>query len=72
MSWTVRRIMEDDYGCEERTEEELDRVLVLLENEKGETWILTASDSNLRRMEIDEGSRWPEEEFPETDIRAGL
>lgn len=64
MSWIVKRIMEDDYGCEERTKEDLDRVLVLLENEKGETVSLASKDSMLRRMGIDEGGEWPEDLLP--------
>lgn len=64
--------MEDDYGCEERTEDELDQVIVLLENEKGESRSLKAADSLLRRMEIDEGSRWPEDLFPAGTRRTGI
>ena len=64
MSWIVKRIMEDDYGCEERTKEDLDRVLVLLENEKRETVCLASKDSMLRRMGIDEGGEWPEDLLP--------
>ena len=72
MSWIVRRIMEDDYGCEERTKEDLDRDIVLLENEKGETVRLTSQDSMLRRMEIDEGSEWPKALFHVSDSKTGL
>lgn len=72
MSWTVRRIMEGDYGCEERTEEEMDQVIVFLENEEGKTKSLTAGDSMLRRRGIDEGSPWPEDLLPEEIMKAGL
>ena len=72
MAWTVRRIMEDDYGCEERTEEEMDQVCVLLENEKGESISLKAADSLLCRMGIDEGSTWPWELPAAGSIRKGI
>ena len=72
MAWKVRKIMEDDYGCEERTDEEMDQVIVLLENEKGESISLKARDSLLSRMGIDEGSAWPGELLPADSIRAGI
>jgi hypothetical protein len=72
MTWTVKRIMEDDYGCEERTEEDLDQVIVLLENEKGESISVKAGDSVLVRREIDEGSAWPEDLLPDGKLKAGL
>ena len=61
MTWTVKMIREDDYGCEERSLEDLDRVRVLLEDQKGGTLLLTSSDSLLRGMGIDEGDEWPED-----------
>ena len=36
MEWRVMRIQEGDYGCEERTEEERNRVIVTLENRDGQ------------------------------------
>ena len=65
MAWTVRRIQESDYGCEERTEEERNRVIVTLEDGEGLIRQLTADDGWLYAMGIDEGSVWPEEERPE-------
>ena len=64
MEWTVKRIQEGDYGCEERTEEERNRVIVTLENEDGIIRQLEADDNRLYSMGIDEGSIWPEESMP--------
>ena len=61
MTWTVKRIQEGDYGCEERTEEERNLVIVTLENEDGLTRQVTADDDLLYAMGIDEGGIWPEE-----------
>ena len=61
MTWKVKRIQEGDYGCEERTEEERARVLVILENEEGMIRQLTADDDWLYAMGIDEGSIWTED-----------
>ena len=74
MAWTVKRIQEGDYGCEERTEEERNLVIVTLENEDGLTRQVTADDDEdgltrqvtadddwLYAMGIDEGGIWPEE-----------
>ena len=61
MAWTVKRIQEGDYGCEERTEEERNLVIVTLENEDGLTRQVTADDDWLYAMGIDEGGIWPEE-----------
>ena len=64
MEWTVKRIQEGDYGCEERSEEERNQVIVTLENEDGLTRQLTADDDWLNETGIDEGSLWPEEVMP--------
>lgn len=61
MAWTVKRIQEGDYGCEERTAEERNRVIVTLESEDGITHQLEADDNRLYSMGIDVGSIWPEE-----------
>ena len=37
MAWKVKRIQEGDYGCEERSDEERNLVLVTLENDAGLT-----------------------------------
>lgn len=67
MAWIVKQIMEADYGCEEKSREELDQVIVLLTDENGESIRFRASDSMLYRMGIDEGDEWPEKLFPLPD-----
>lgn len=64
MEWTVKRIQEGDYGCEERSAEERNQVIVTLENEDGTIRQLTADDDWLYTIGIDEGSIWPKEVIP--------
>ena len=64
MAWTVKRIQESDYGCEERSAEERNQVIVTLVDEDGLTRQLTADDDWLYTMGIYEGSLWPEEGMP--------
>ena len=64
MAWTVKRIQESDYGCEERSAEERNQVIVTLVDEDGLTRQLTADDDWLYTVGIDEGSLWPEEVMP--------
>ena len=49
MAWKVKRIQEGDYGCEERSDEERNLVLVTLENDAGLTRQLTADEASGRR-----------------------
>ena len=51
MIWTVKRIQEDDYGCEERTEDA--KATVLQER------LIRVEDDWLYANGIDEGDRWP-------------
>ena len=60
MGWTVKRIQEDDYGCEERPEDAKVKVLVTLVDESGRERLLRVEDDWLYANGIDEGSRWPE------------
>ena len=64
MAWTVKRIQEGDYGCEERAEEKRNQVIVTLENDNGLIRQLTADDDWLYTMGIDEGSICPKEVIP--------
>lgn len=43
--WKVMRIMEADFGCEERAEDEPLMVLVTLESEDGRTLQFEVSDA---------------------------
>ncbi len=67
--WTIQRIDEVDYGCEERLPGEPLMALVTLENEIGELLSFEMPDNWLRIQELNEGDEWPEEiteENPET------
>lgn len=59
--WKVMRIMEADFGCEERAEDEPLMVLVTLESEDGRTLQFEVSDAWLTAQGIDEGDEWPDE-----------
>ena len=63
MAWSVKRIQENDYGCEERAENEKTTVLVTLVSESGGERHLTVEDDWLYAKGIDEGDIWPEEEY---------
>lgn len=52
--WLVKRIAEDDYGCEERTEKE-QTFIVYVESEKGEKKEIKLTDSFLDKNGILEG-----------------
>ena len=59
MGWTVKRIQEDDYGCEERSEDAKVKVLVTLVDESGQERLIQVEDEWLYANGIDEGDRWP-------------
>ena len=50
MSWIVKRIQEDDFGCEERPDDAKQERLIRVEDD----WLYANG--------IDEGSCWPEGE----------
>ena len=62
MSWIVKRIQEDDFGCEERPDDAKVKVLVTLGDENGQERQIRVEDEWLYAKGIDEGSCWPEEE----------
>ena len=59
MSWMVKRIQEDDFGCEERSDDERTQVLVTLADENGQERLIRVDDEWLYENGIDEGSCWP-------------
>ena len=61
MSWKVKRIQEDDFGCEERQDDAKVKVLVTLAGENGQERLIRVEDDWLYAHGIDEGSSWPEE-----------
>ena len=58
MTWIVKRIQEDDYGCEERPENEKVTVLVTLINENGQERQLRVEDDWMYANGINEGDQW--------------
>lgn len=56
MNYTVYRIFEDDYGCEERDESAPELVLLLLRDEAQQEHMLRVEEALLSRLGIDEGS----------------
>ena len=59
--WTVNRIQEADYGCEERPAGEKTKVIVTLTDAAGRSRELLVEDQWLYENGIDEGSLWPEQ-----------
>ena len=59
MSWMVKRIQEDDFGCEERPDDTKTQVLVTLADENGQERLIRVDDEWLYKNGIDEGSCWP-------------
>ena len=59
MSWMVKRIQEDDFGCEERPDDTKTQVLVTLADENGQERLIRVDDEWLYENGIDEGSCWP-------------
>ena len=60
MSWKVKRIQEDDYGCEERQENEKPKVIVTLVNKNGQDRLIRVGDDWLYTKGINEGDPWPD------------
>lgn len=58
--WTVLRIQEADYGCEERPEGEKQKVIVTLTDAGGRRKEILVEDDWLYENNIDEGSVWPD------------
>ena len=59
--WTVSRIDENDYGCEERLPGEPLLVLVTIESDDGRVCQFECADDYLISMQIEEGDEWPED-----------
>ena len=73
MSWIVKRIQEDDFGCEERPDDAKVKVLVTLVDENGQERLVRVEDDWLYANGIDEGSCWPDEVRVNSDrMKSGL
>ena len=53
--YRVMQIMEDDYGCEERSEDQEPQVLVVLRDSSGSETVLRQADAWLYAQKISEG-----------------
>lgn len=59
--WTIARIDEADYGCEERLPGEPLMLLITLESENGEVIQFEAAENWIEMQGLDEGDEWPED-----------
>ena len=59
--WTIQRIDEADYGCEERLPGEPLMAVVTLENDMGEILQFEMPDNWLLTQGLNEGDEWPED-----------
>ena len=57
--WTVTRIDEADYGCEERMPGEPLLVLITIESDDGRVCRFECADNWLLQQGIDVGDEWP-------------
>ena len=59
--WTITRINEADYGCEERLPGEPLLVQVTIEDEDGREACFEVADAWLISNNLNEGDEWPED-----------
>mgnify|MGYP006967152754 FL=1 len=59
--WTISRIDEADYGCEERLPGEPLMLLITLENEAKEVIQFEVAENWIEVQGLDEGDEWPED-----------
>lgn len=59
--WTIKRIDEADFGCEERLPGEPLLLLITLENEEGEIMRFEVAENWIEMQGLDEGDEWPED-----------
>ena len=71
--WIVKHIMEADFGCEERAENEPLMVLVTIESDDGRMMQFEAEDAWIAKQDIDEGDEWQDDvDAIETDSEKAL
>ena len=59
--WTIKRIDEVDFGCEERLPGEPQMLLVTLEDENLTVIRFEVAENWIEMQELDEGDEWPED-----------
>ena len=57
--WKIKQIFDGDYGCEELAPGEKPKVSVTLEDEAGQTKLVSAEDEWLTRKGLNVGDVWP-------------
>ncbi|WP_026516804.1 hypothetical protein [Butyrivibrio sp. MC2021] len=60
--WIIKQIFDGDFGCEELAPGEKPKVSVTLENEDGQTKMVSVEDQWLTEIGLDVGSVWPVDE----------
>ena len=59
--WTIARIDDADYGCEERMPGEPLMVLVTIERDDGAIMQFEVTEDWIMMQGLDEGDEWPED-----------
>jgi hypothetical protein len=60
--WKIKQIFDGDFGCEELAPGEKPKVSVTLENDDGQTKMVSVEDQWLTENGLDVGSVWPVDE----------
>lgn len=60
--WKIKQIFDGDFGCEELAPGEKPKVSVTLENDDGQTKMVSVEDEWLTDKGLDVGSVWPVDE----------
>lgn len=70
--WTIERIDEADFGCEERLPGEPLMLFITLESEDGAVISFEVAESWMEMQGLEEGDEWPEDILEEDadDIKA--
>ena len=57
--WKIKQIFDGDFGCEELSLGERPKVSVTLENEEGQTKLVSVEDAWLSDNGLNVGDAWP-------------
>ena len=60
--WKIKQIFDGDFGCEELAPGEKPKVSVTLENQEGQTKLVSVEDAWLTENNLDVGDVWPMDE----------
>ncbi len=59
--WKIKHIFDGEFGCEELAPGEKPKVSVTLENEEGQTKLVSVEDAWLTDKDLNVGDIWPVE-----------